>query len=151
MTSISVDEYRRRLAKRPAKRKPPRHREAQEQAEVVLWARARHDGDPKRWRDLDLLHCSLSGMPMTPAQAGRAKAQGMRAGIPDLCLPVPVGGFSGLYIEMKTDDGRPSKEQTEIIARLCGLGYRAVICYGAREAKQAILDYYASGETKDGE
>lgn len=35
-------------------------------------------------------------------EAARLKAEGLRSGIPDTCLPVPCGGFHDLYIEIKT-------------------------------------------------
>lgn len=124
------------------KRKPPRHLEAQEQAAVILWARARFEEDPQHYHDLDLLHCSLNGVRLTPGQAASAKAQGMRAGIPDLSLPVPIGGYHGLYIEMKTEDGRLSDDQKDVTVRLARLGYKVVVAYSQGEAKEAIRSYY---------
>lgn len=126
-------------------RRQPRHIEAGEQAAVILWARARFESDPRKYHDLDLLHCSLNGVPLTKAQAVRAKAQGMKAGIPDLSLPVPIGKYHGLYIEMKAEKGRESADQKTICRRLAELGYRVVVAYGAEEAKQAIRDYYGEG------
>lgn len=150
MTGISIAEYRAITRKPKVVRKPPRYLEAQYQASVVLWARARFEEDPNHFHDLDLLHCSLSGVPMTPAQAKRAKAQGMRPGIPDLCLPVPVGPYHGLYIEMKTEDGRLSEDQKDVTERLALNGYKVVVAYNPCEAKEAIRRYYNT-ETINGE
>lgn len=126
-------------------RRPPRQLEFQEQCAVILWASARHEEDPVKWHDLDLLHCSLNGVPLTKAQAGRAKAQGMKAGVPDLSLPVPIGGYHGLYIEMKADKGRESEDQKKFCRRLRENGYKVVTCYGAAEARLAIREYYEQG------
>ena len=73
------------------------------------------------------------------------KAEGVRKGVPDIFLPFPCGGFHGLYIEMKVADrtkGRVSKEQEEFMHEAIMLGYECVVCYGAEEAKQAVMKYY---------
>jgi len=80
-------------------------------------------------------------------EASRLKAQGVKPGIPDICIPVARNGFHGLYIELKrafTDKQNkpyPTKEQKEMLERLNTEGYRAIICYGADEAFEAI-EYY---------
>jgi len=74
----------------------------------------------------------------------RLKAEGVRKGIPDLCLAVPNNDFHGLYIEMKTEKGRASKEQKELISILSSMGYRAVICFSWVEARQEITEYLSA-------
>lgn len=119
---------------------PLRQPEWEEQCAVVAWALAmRRNPD---YPEIDLLHCSLNGTKMTPAQAGRAKAAGMRSGIPDLFLPVPRSGFPGLYIEMKHGDNDVSPEQAKVIGRLRGLGYAVHVCWSAAEAIGVIKRYY---------
>ncbi len=39
-------------------------------------------------------------------QASILKATGVKAGVPDLHLPVPAGSYHGLFIEMKSLDGK---------------------------------------------
>lgn len=73
------------------------------------------------------------------------KAEGVKKGVPDIFLPVPLNGFHGLYIEMKVADrkkGRPSEEQKEFLDSVGKLGYAYAICYGADEAKSAICRYF---------
>lgn len=73
------------------------------------------------------------------------KAEGVKKGVPDIFLPVPIGGYHGLYIEMKVSDStkaRPTKEQIEFIEQVSKLGYKCAICYGAEQAKLEILNYY---------
>src|SRR5262245_64718583 len=38
--------------------------------------------------------------------AGRLKAEGVRAGVPDVCLPVARAGYHGLFLEVKRPDRR---------------------------------------------
>lgn len=126
-------------------RKPRREKEAAEQAIVIAWARNKAVADPERYPDLDSIFCSLAGVSMTEAQAGRAKAQGNRAGVFDLILLVPRGGHHGLLIEMKADKGKVSDDQDKELERLTRLGYRAAICYGHQQAIDEIQNYYKNG------
>lgn len=74
--------------------------------------------------------------------AARLKAEGVRAGIPDLFLAVPRGGHSGLFIEMKkSKGGRVSPAQKTAMEILSKSGYSVTVCHGFPEAKAAIEDY----------
>lgn len=78
------------------------------------------------------------------AEAARLKLEGVRAGVPDLFLPVPAGGKHGLFIEMKREKGgRLSPEQKDWLAHLNEQGYRAEVCKGFEAAKAVIQDYFA--------
>ena len=111
--------------------------EAMEHAKVIAWARANERNYPY----LQLLHCSLNGVKMTKAQAGRAIAQGMLSGVPDLFLPVKNNNFVGLYIEMKSTKGRVSVEQSRYLKCAAENGYSVVVCYSAVEAINTIKSY----------
>ena len=70
------------------------------------------------------------------------RAQGVKSGVPDLCLPVARGGNHGLYIELKRQrGGRISEEQVRWINGLLKQGYAAAICKGWQEAADVIIDY----------
>lgn len=85
-----------------------------------------------------------AGAGASKGQAGKMKAEGTRAGIPDLFLAVPRLQCPGLFIEMKRrDGGRLSLEQQLAIQALSRQGYRCVVCKGADEAIRAIRDYLA--------
>lgn len=74
--------------------------------------------------------------------AARMKAEGVRAGVPDLFLAVPSFGYNGLFIELKKPKGgRVSDKQTEFISELSERGYRVTVCHGFMEAKQTIENY----------
>ena len=112
--------------------------EAIEQAKVIAWAIANERNYPY----LQLLHCSLNGVKMTKAQAGRAIAQGMKKGVADLFLPVKMGIYGGLYIEMKSEKGRTSIDQSKFLKAVSDNGYAVSVCYSANEAIKRIEDYY---------
>lgn len=67
---------------------------------------------------------------------------GVKAGVPDVCLPVPRGGYHGLYVEMKRKQGgRVSEEQNEWMEALRAQGYEAKVCRGWKEAAEEIEQY----------
>ena len=73
----------------------------------------------------------------------RNQQMGCRKGVPDLCLPIPMHGFHGLFIEMKKPRGRTDPNQKKWNAALNQLGYKAVICYGWEEARNVLEGYMA--------
>ena len=79
--------------------------------------------------------------PMTTA--AMLKAEGVKAGYPDILLDVARGPYHGLRIELKRADhsNRPTDAQRDWIDRLRQYGYQAVICYGAQEAIDVIKAY----------
>ena len=69
------------------------------------------------------------------------KRQGVKAGVPDICLPVARNGYHGLYIELKAGKNKATKNQEKWQVFLNDQGYYAVICYGWREAAKVIEEY----------
>ena len=69
------------------------------------------------------------------------KAEGCRPGVPDIILPVPINGYTGLAIELKAKGGRLSPEQKWWIEELRVYEWRALVCFGARDAIEVIEDY----------
>lgn len=71
--------------------------EATEQERVINWATFY----AKDFPELALLHHIPNGGSRNQLEAANLKRQGVKAGVPDLCLPVPRNGKHGLYVEMK--------------------------------------------------
>ena len=105
--------------------------EAQEQQVVVEWC---------EWNKVPVFHIPNGGS-RNKAEAANLKRQGVRAGVPDLCIPLARGQYHGLYIEMKSKHGRLSANQLDWLVRLSENGYMAEVCYGASEAI-ACISYY---------
>lgn len=132
----------------PPARVPPEHSPAQrteeqladdeheEQKAVVSWAEGNEE-----FPELEMLYAIPNAGKRTKRTRGRLKAEGMKAGVPDLCLPVPVAGYHGLYIEMKAATGSVRKEQKWWHDRLRRKGYYVEVCYGREQAKEAITNY----------
>ena len=79
------------------------------------------------------------------------KAEGLLAGVSDLCLPIARGKYHGLYIEMKKRDGgnKGSEKQVAWGRAMHHYGNKHVFAWGFDEARQAIRDYYSLGEFGD--
>ncbi len=115
--------------------------EEQEQILVFAWARMQEGA----WPELRLLHHIPNGGKRTKAEAARFKNAGVKAGVPDICLPVARHGYHGLYVEMKAQKGRVSEHQESWLNALQAQGYQAVVCFGADAAIQTIKDYLMEG------
>lgn len=112
-------------------------KEADEQEMLFRWAAWAENQTP----ELQLLFHVPNGGRRDASEAAHLKRQGVRAGVPDLCLPAARGGYHGLFIELKAEGGRPTASQKEWIGRLRVQGYKAEICVGWRAAAAVICEY----------
>ena len=119
------------------KNKMPVPTEAQEQMTLFSWA-AMQSG---KYPELNLLYHVPNGGSRHKAEAGRLRAEGVKAGVPDLCLPVARGQYHGLYIEMKVGKNTTSDSQEWWIEHLRKQGYKVAICYGWEEAAAELTEY----------
>jgi hypothetical protein len=99
-----------------------------------------------RWCDLqgppyDLLYANPNGGHRRKSVAAKMKAEGVRAGVPDLTLPVPRGRFGALYLELKRPGKYPTAVQREMIGRLREAGNRVRVVRSVDEAMDAIHEY----------
>ena len=91
---------------------------------------------------LELMHAIPNGGKRDLVIAARLKEEGVKAGVPDICLPVPKGGKAGMYIEMKRLKGaRATPEQLQWLSALSRQGYYCVLCHGWEQARDEILRY----------
>lgn len=118
--------------------------EGQEQATLFSWAAMKSGKYP----ELRLLFHIPNGGSRGKVEAARFKAEGVKAGVPDLFLPVARGLWHGLFIELKRQKGgRVSEAQRRWIADLERQGYRAEVACGWREAAE-IIEIYLQGEAR---
>ena len=116
----------------------PQHLEDAHQIALIEWA----EWTGKQiYPELKWLYHIPNGGKRGKAEAARLKRMGVKAGVSDLFLPVPRGGYHGLYIEMKAKGGRLSKEQKEFIPFAKSQGYCVEVKWtydGARE----LIEWY---------
>ena len=98
----------------------------------------------------DLIYHVPNGGHRVKAVAAKLKDQGVKAGIPDLVLPMARGGYFGLYIEFKATppyDAAISASQLERIRKLSDQGYLAIVCRGHFDAMEQIRAYLRMAPT----
>jgi hypothetical protein len=111
--------------------------ERQEQEALIQWANMMSNTYP----ELKLLYHIPNGGSRHKLEAINLKRQGVKAGVPDLCLPVSRNGFHGLYIEMKAGKNKTTDKQDEWINNLSEQGYAVAVCYNWRVASDTITKY----------
>lgn len=116
--------------------KPPS--ESAEQQMLFRWA----DLQLQKYPELRLMFHIPNGGSRRKSEAGRFRAEGVKAGVPDIFLPVARKGYHGIFIEMKrTKGGRVSDNQEAWKTELERQGFAAFVCQGFEEAKDAIIAY----------
>ena len=121
--------------------------EHQEQVHVINWfalMAPNNSFDPK------LLFAIPNGGRRDRVSGAKLKEEGVRAGVPDLFLAIPVGCHHGMFIELKQSQRGRSKVspmQHEMMERLSGQGYHCVIGWGADDAIDKIERYLKGWET----
>ena len=119
--------------------------EGQEQATLFSWARMMEG----RYPELRLMFHVPNGGGRGKAEAGRFKMEGVKAGVPDIFLPVPRGNYHGMFIEMKKHKGgKVSAEQKVWLAELAEQGYFAVVAFGWEDASEQIRSYLDIGKCR---
>lgn len=91
--------------------------------------------------DTSLVFAIPNGGRRGKVEAGRLKAEGVLPGVPDLCLPVPIGGCAGLWVEFKQGRNRATPEQARIINELVALGHVVLVAYDWGEAWEWTVRY----------
>lgn len=112
--------------------------EAEEQMAVFEWA----EYNLGKYPELALMFHIPNESNVPVQYRVKLKKMGLKSGVPDICLPVARGGYHALYIEMKrTKRSATSEQQKWTIAKLNAVGNIAIICKGAEQAIENIIEY----------
>jgi hypothetical protein len=115
--------------------------ELQHQTNIIKWTMIHREQYP----DLKLLFHIPNGGTRDPIEARHLKDSGVKPGVPDLFLPVSVGRYHGLFIEVKSKNGKVSPEQSFWIDSLKKQNYKCEVAYGWEDAVR-FLENYLRGE-----
>lgn len=77
------------------------------------------------------------------SDAGRIYAwkEGLTAGVPDVFMAIPNKDYHGLFIEFKSEKGKPTPEQKAFLEFAKKQGYMTVLAYSFENALEATLTY----------
>ncbi len=111
-----------------------------EHAEAVALCRMAkiHEG---KYPHLRMMFAVPNGGDRHRIVAAKMRAEGVKPGVPDYLIPVPMGRHVGLAIELKSMTGYASREQKQWITDLRAVGWRAEVCRGWECAWSVIVDY----------
>ncbi len=111
--------------------------EACEQIKLFQWAQFM----TAKYPILDLMFHIPNGGSRNKLEAVNLKRQGVKPGVPDVCLPVPSRNHHGLYIEMKYGRNKPTDNQNKYLSNLSKQGYAVAVCYNWEQAAETICKY----------
>ena len=104
----------------------------------------------EQWPELKWMFAIPKGGERNPIVAANLKAEGVKSGVSDICLPCARKGYHGFFIEMKkpsvkpkksTSKGAASDNQLEFGAAVTENGYLFCVCYDWTEAWGRICWY----------
>ena len=115
-----------------------KNREHIEQSALMSWV---NNFGVKQYPELELLHAIPNGSVRHIGTAVKLKKEGVKSGVPDLCLPVSRDGYYGFYIEMKIKPNRPTPNQKWWHEKLREQNYYVFVCYDWPTAKTVLEKY----------
>ena len=111
--------------------------ESGHQEALFVWAACNQNRMP----ELGYMHHVPNGGKRDKATAIALKRQGVKAGVPDICLPVAKGIYKGLYIELKAGENKLTTHQKRWLMFLQGQGYYTAVSYGWQPAAKLLETY----------
>lgn len=125
------------IANKTTTRKKSRHIESQIQQSCVKWFRL-------QFPEIGLLLFAVpNGGARNKREAGILKGEGVTAGVADMILLKPSGGFASLCIEFKTEEKgstqRETQKQWQKAAEAAGNKY--VICRSFDDFRKEVINY----------
>ena len=131
---------------RTVKRRKPRiDREGNEQTAFFRWLELQHPDV------FAVTYHTPNGGHRSKSEGGRLKGQGVKAGVPDVCIAIAKGGYFGLYVEFKATpphDSAVSSSQYDWLINLEKNGYKSVVCKGLDSLIAEVEAYLKLPDTK---
>lgn len=91
--------------------------------------------------ELENMFAIPNGGQRNKAVAVKLKQEGVKKGVLDIFLAMPIHENAGLFIEMKFTDGRLSSEQKEWLVRFESAGFQVRTCWNWVAAAKEIILY----------
>lgn len=119
-------------------------REEGEQVALFCWFAMQQNHFPQ----LMFAYAIPNGGMRDKITASKLKAQGVRAGVPDICIPIPWyyqgRWYAGLYIELKKVKGGAKRDPDQLrwATFLKEMGYAHFLCLGYTHARDTVKAYF---------
>lgn len=106
------------------------------QAAVFCWAAM----NQAKYPQLKWMHSSGNGIFTTSGHKAKEKAAGLKNGVWDIFLPLPLKGYAGMYVEMKVGKNDLTDKQKEFREDLKNY-YHFEVCWTWERARDCIINY----------
>jgi len=110
-----------------------RNNESRLQQQCVKWFRLQYPNI--------LIAAIPNGGKRSVVTAAMLKREGALAGFPDLFIAKPNEFYSGLFVEMKWGNNKPTEQQKEVMQKLTDAGYKVAVCYSFDEFVNVVTSY----------
>lgn len=120
----------------------PRMSEHQLQATIIQQCNLRALANPL-W---GLIFAIPNGGDRDVRVAVKLQAEGVKAGIPDLFVPVARHGWHGLFMELKAKGNKPKTHQEQWLQLLANQGYCCCVITDDLDEAMRILHWYIEGK-----
>ena len=125
--------------------------EDSEQIRLFMWAAL--PDTQKLYPELRWMFAIPNGGFRHKREGGKLKAMGVKAGVPDIMLPIRRGKWPGIVIELKRPTIKAKKQragevrenQKPWIIHFLSQGYGAVVCVGWEPARDVLIEYLKNG------
>jgi hypothetical protein len=115
-------------------------RNTEQQIGIALCEWWSYEAKSRRFDERLLIHIPNEGK-RTPWGGKRLKDSGLRAGTPDYFLAIAKTPYHGLFIEIKSENGKLQGSQKEMLNVLSCQEYCADVAYGLDQAIKSISSY----------
>ncbi len=112
------------------------------QCALIEWAQKYDTIGPFIWH-------TPNGGKRNPREAQKLKRMGTKAGVWDLFLAIPMAPYHGLFIEMKSTEGKLSPSQTLFGKMVSSKNYQTFVARDWEDAKNYILKYLEKNKNAD--
>ncbi len=131
VTKMTAKEFRDRgIEIRGAKSKKPRKQDEHEQQSLFF---SILELNTRQYPELKFIFAVPNAARRSPQLAAMMLREGLKAGIPDIIVPIPKRGFHGAFIENKSANGKMSESQIRFRDFLISQGYAYKTTYSADE------------------
>ena len=91
--------------------------------------------------DIPVIHIA-NQRSTSPQHGAMLKRMGLWAGAADLFFPRGNDKYKGMFIELKTLTGKPTRNQINFLDSMACEGFFTAINYGSKEAIETIKTFY---------
>ena len=74
-------------------------------------------------------------------EGAKFKRMGVLAGVPDILIITPKGGFNGFAVELKVKGGKVSELQNKCLKRFEACNFKILVCWSFDEFEFEVNEY----------